>query len=102
MATWTDSRTTRAQSSPPRGLRRLAPLAESAGVTLLLELLNSRVDHPDYAGDHMSWGLEVLAQTEAENVKLLYDIYHMQVMEGGSDPYDKRASRRVRSRSRRR
>ncbi len=63
-------------------LRRLAPLAESAEVTLLLELLNSRVDHPDYAGDHTSWGLEVLAQTGAENVKLLYDIYHMQVMEG--------------------
>ncbi len=64
------------------GLRRLTPLVESAGVTLLLELLNSRVDHPDYAGDHTSWGLSVLDQTGSANVKLLYDVYHMQIMEG--------------------
>ncbi len=64
------------------GLRRLALLAESAGVTLLLELLNSRVDHPDYAGDHTSWGIEVLERAGAANVKLLYDVYHMQIMEG--------------------
>ncbi len=64
------------------GLRRLAPLAESAGVTLLLELLNSRIDHPDYTCDHTSWGLEVLGLTGSANVKLLYDIYHMQIMEG--------------------
>jgi len=64
------------------GLRRLAPLAESAGVTLLLELLNSRVDHPDYQADHTAWGLGVLEQVGSERVKLLYDIYHMQIMEG--------------------
>ena len=64
------------------GLRRLAPLAESAGVTLLLELLNSRVDHPGYAGDHTAWGVGVLELTGAANVKLLYDVYHMQIMEG--------------------
>lgn len=64
------------------GLRRLAPLAESVGVTLVLELLNSRVDHPGYAGDHTAWGVEVLEKTGAGNVKLLYDIYHMQIMEG--------------------
>ena len=64
------------------GLRRLAPLAENAGVTLLLELLNSRIDHPDYAGDHTSWGVDVLEKVGSPNVKLLYDIYHMQIMEG--------------------
>ncbi len=64
------------------GLRRLAPLAEGAGVTLLLELLNSRIDHLDYAGDHTNWGLEVLDRAGSPNVKLLYDIYHMQIMEG--------------------
>ena len=64
------------------GLRRLAPLAESAGVTLLLELLNSRIDHPDYAGDHTAWGVDVLKLTGSPNVKLLYDVYHMQIMEG--------------------
>ncbi len=64
------------------GLRRLAPLAESAGVTLLLELLNSRVDHPGYQADHTAWGIGVLEQVGSERVKLLYDIYHMQIMEG--------------------
>jgi hydroxypyruvate isomerase len=64
------------------GLRRLAPLVESAGVTLLLELLNSRVDHPDYACDHTSWGVGVTERVGSANVKLLYDIYHMQIMEG--------------------
>ncbi len=64
------------------GLNRLAPLAESAGVTLLLELLNSRVDHPDYQADHTAWGLSVLEQVGSERIKLLYDIYHMQIMEG--------------------
>lgn len=64
------------------GLSRLAPLAEDAGVTLLLELLNSRVDHPDYKADHTAWGLSVLEQVGSGRVKLLYDIYHMQIMEG--------------------
>ena len=64
------------------GLRRLAPLAESAGVTLLLELLNSRVDHPDYVCDHTSWGVGVTERVGSANVKVLYDIYPMQIMEG--------------------
>ncbi len=64
------------------GLRRLAPLAESAGVTLLLELLNSKVDHPDYQADRTAWGVSVTEMVGATNVKLLYDIYHMQIMEG--------------------
>lgn len=64
------------------GLRRLAPLAEAAGVTLVLELLNSKVDHPDYQCDHTAWGVLVMNLVNSPRVKLLYDIYHMQIMEG--------------------
>lgn len=64
------------------GLRRLAPLAEAAGVTLVLELLNSKVDHIDYQCDHSAWGVLVTTLVDSPRVKLLYDIYHMQIMEG--------------------
>ncbi len=64
------------------GLRRVAGAAEDAGVTLVLELLNSKVNHLDYQADHTSWGLEVCRLVGSPRVKLLYDIYHMQVMEG--------------------
>jgi len=64
------------------GLRRLAPLAEAAGVTLVLELLNSKVDHNDYQCDHTAWGVLVMNLVHSPRVKLLYDIYHMQIMEG--------------------
>ena len=64
------------------GLRRLAPLAEAAGVTLVLELLNSKVDHNDYQCDHTAWGVLVMNLVNSPRVKLLYDIYHMQIMEG--------------------
>jgi len=64
------------------GLRRVAPLAERAGVTLILELLNSRVDHLDYQCDRTDWGARVVEQVDSPRVKLLYDIYHMQIMEG--------------------
>lgn len=64
------------------GLHRLAPLAEAAGVNLALELLNSRVDHPDYQGDHTAWGVQVCQMVGSPRVKLLYDVYHMQIMEG--------------------
>ncbi len=64
------------------GLRKAAPLAEAAGVTLVLELLNSKVDHPDYQCDHTAWGVKVIEMVASPNVKLLYDIYHMQIMEG--------------------
>ncbi len=64
------------------GLRRAAPYAEAHGILLLLELLNSKVDHPGYQCDHSAWGLSVQRQVESANVKLLYDIYHMQIMEG--------------------
>ena len=64
------------------GLRLLAPLAEAAHVTLVMELLNSKVDHPDYQCDHTEWGVKVVSQVASPRVKLLYDIYHMQIMEG--------------------
>jgi len=64
------------------GLRRVAGAAEDAGVTLVLELLNSKVDHPDYQADHTAWGVRVCDMVGSSRVKLLYDIYHMQIMEG--------------------
>jgi hydroxypyruvate isomerase len=63
-------------------LRKLAPFAEEAGVTLVLELLNSKVDHPDYQADRTAWGAQVSQAVGSPRVKLLYDIYHMQIMEG--------------------
>ena len=64
------------------GLRRAAPAAERAGINLNLELLNSRVDHPGYQADRSRWGLEVVRRVGSPRAKLLYDIYHMQIMEG--------------------
>jgi hydroxypyruvate isomerase len=65
-----------------QGLRRLIPLAEKLGVTLVMELLNSRVNHKDYMCDHTEWGVELCKRIGSERFKLLYDIYHMQIMEG--------------------
>jgi hydroxypyruvate isomerase len=65
-----------------RGLSRVARAAEDAGVTLALELLNSKIDHPDYQCDHTAWGVQVVEQVNSPRVKLLYDVYHMQIMEG--------------------
>ena len=67
-------------------LRKLAPSAEEAGVTLVLELLNSKVDHPDYQADRTAWGVQVCEAVASPRVKLLYDIYHMQIMEGDVIP----------------
>ncbi len=64
------------------GLARVAEAAEQAGVTLALELLNSKVDHPGYQCDRTAWGLEVIRAVGSPRVRLLYDIYHMQIMEG--------------------
>jgi hydroxypyruvate isomerase len=64
------------------GLRQIAPLAEEQGVTVCVELLNSKVDHPDYHGDHTAFGVEVITGVGSPRVKLLYDIYHMQIMDG--------------------
>lgn len=64
------------------GLARVARDAEEAGVTLAVELLNSRVDHPGYQCDHTAWGVQVIERVNSPAVKLLYDVYHMQIMEG--------------------
>jgi hydroxypyruvate isomerase len=64
------------------GLSRVAGVAEEAGVTLVMELLNSKVNHLDYQCDRTAWGVEVCRMVNSPRVKLLYDIYHMQVMEG--------------------
>ena len=64
------------------GLQRILPVAERLGVTLCMELLNSKVDHPDYMCDHTAWGVELAKRLDSERFKLLYDIYHMQIMEG--------------------
>ncbi len=63
-------------------LRRLAPAAEEHGVTICVELLNSKIDHPDYHGDRTPFGAEIIRLVESPRVKLLNDIYHMQIMEG--------------------
>ncbi len=64
------------------GLKKLLPLAEKLGITLVMELLNSKVNHPDYMCDHSAWGIELVKAVGSEHFKLLYDIYHMQIMEG--------------------
>jgi hydroxypyruvate isomerase len=64
------------------GLAKIAPLAEKHGVTICVELLNSKVDHPGYQGDHTAFGVAVMRAVNSPRVKLLYDIYHMQIMEG--------------------
>lgn len=64
------------------GLKRIAPLAEKHGVTICMELLNSIRDHKDYHADHTAWAAEIARKVGSERFKLLYDIYHMQIMEG--------------------
>ena len=64
------------------GLNKIKALAEEQNVTICVELLNSKVDHADYQGDHTAWGAQVIAAIGSPRVKLLYDIYHMQIMEG--------------------
>ena len=65
-----------------QGLRRIVPYAEDKGVNLNVELLNSRVDHPGYQCDHSDWGTALCEMVGSPRVKLLFDIYHMQIMEG--------------------
>ncbi len=64
------------------GLRRLLPLAAELGLTLVMELLNSKVDHPDYQCDRSAWGVRLGERLASPNFGLLFDIYHMQIMEG--------------------
>ena len=65
-----------------RGLKRIAPYAEEKGINLNVELLNSKVDHPGYQCDRSDWGVALCEMVGSPRVKLLYDIYHMQIMEG--------------------
>ena len=64
------------------GLKRVKAIAEERGVTVCMELLNSKVNHKDYMCDHTGWGVEMCKRVGSPRVKLLYDIYHMQIMEG--------------------
>lgn len=64
------------------GLRQILAHAEAQGVVLHMELLNSKVNHPDYLCDNSAWGLELCRRLDSPNFKLLYDIYHMQISEG--------------------
>jgi hydroxypyruvate isomerase len=63
-------------------LNQIKPIAEDHGVTICIELLNSKVNHKDYIGDRTPYGVEILKAVNSPRVKLLYDIYHMQIMEG--------------------
>ena len=65
-----------------KGLKQLIPLAEKHNVVLVMELLNSKINHKDYQCDRTSWGAELCKRLGSENFKLLYDIYHMQIDEG--------------------
>ena len=65
-----------------KGLKRIVGVAEKNKVNVVLELLNSKVNHKDYMGDHTAWGVELCKRVGSERFKLLYDIYHMQIMEG--------------------
>ncbi len=64
------------------GLKQILPHAEKRGVVLQMELFNSKVDHPDYLADGTAWAIELCKRLNSQNFKLLYDIYHMQIMEG--------------------
>ena len=64
------------------GVKQIVGDAEKHGVTVCMELLNSKVDHQDYMCDHTAWGVELVKKVASERFKLLYDIYHMQIMEG--------------------
>jgi hydroxypyruvate isomerase len=63
-------------------LNKVKAHAEDKGVTICMELLNSKVNHKDYMCDHTAWGVDVMKRVGSPRVKLLYDIYHLQIMEG--------------------
>jgi hydroxypyruvate isomerase len=65
-----------------KGLKAILSHAEKKGVVLMMELLNSKVDHSDYMCDNSNWGVALCKELDSDNFKLLYDIYHMQIMEG--------------------
>lgn len=72
----------RAIANSVKCLERCVPIAAEYNVTILVELLNSKISHPDYIGDNTEYGVRVIDAVDSPFVKLLYDIYHMQVMEG--------------------
>jgi hydroxypyruvate isomerase len=78
----------RSRIARPASIASRAP-AEQSGVTICVELLNSRVDHADYHGDRTAFGVEIVSAVNSPRVKLLYDIYHMQIMERRRDPDDR-------------
>jgi hydroxypyruvate isomerase len=63
-------------------LNKIKAHAEDKGVTVCMELLNSKVNHKDYMFDHLAWGVDVLQRVNSPRVKILYDIYHAQIMDG--------------------
>ena len=63
-------------------LKQVAGLAEQKHVTIVMELLNSKVNHKDYQADHTTWAVDICKKVGSPNVKVLYDVYHMQIMEG--------------------
>lgn len=65
-----------------KALKMILPVAEKNGVTMVMELLNSKIDHKDYMCNHVEWGAEICKRVSSENFKLLFDIYHMQIQEG--------------------
>jgi len=69
-------------SNCAEGIKKIIKTAEENNVVVVMELLNSKVDHGDYFADHTEWGVELCNRVGSENFKLLYDIYHMQIMEG--------------------
>ncbi len=63
-------------------LNKIKAQAEDKGVTICMELLNSKVNHKDYMFDHMAWGVDVMKRVNSPRIKILYDIYHAQIMHG--------------------
>ena len=64
------------------GIKRILPQAEKRKITICIELLNSKRTHHDYQGDHVAWGVELVKRISSERFKILYDIFHMQIMDG--------------------
>ncbi len=64
------------------GLKRLLPIAQKSNLGVVMELLNSRIDHKDHMGDHTAWGLQLCEAVNDHRFGLLFDIYHMQIMDG--------------------
>ncbi|MCG8527427.1 MAG: TIM barrel protein [Opitutales bacterium] len=75
------------------GLKRIVPYAEERGVNLNMELLNTTVDHPNYLCDSTDWAIALCEMVNSKRCRILYDIYHMQIMEGNLCNSIRRASK---------